>query len=87
METNQGIQPSLIDERDVVSEILRPAFRVTFIEAQQRDTYRLVGSLSQVQTWTQDQREGRDYILYVEIPSDYEDAKFVVARLEGTVLE
>lgn len=87
VEMNQVIQSSLIDERDAVSEILEPTFRVTFIEAQQHDTYRLVGSLSQAQTWTQEQRDGRDYILYVEIPSDHEDAKFVVARLEGSVFE
>lgn len=87
METNPAVQSSLIDERDVVSEILKPTFRVTFIEAQEHDTYRLVGSLRQAQTWTQEHQEGRDYILYVEIPSDHEEAKFMVARLEGTITE
>lgn len=78
---------SAVDERDVVAELLSPSFRVTFVEANRHDTYRLVGSLTQVKSWIREQRGDRDYILYVEIPREYEAAKFLVARLEGTISE
>lgn len=71
----------LIDERDAVTIIDDPCFRVVFIDGTNHETYAVEGSLEEVQSWVAESgRRGR-HVIYAEVPIEAEPGNVTLVRV------